>query len=922
MRNRILTAIANYVVHKPWWSMLWISVITIVAAGMAGQLETHTSITSMMPESDPAVQEYTTIMEEYDGASSFFVVAEGEEQALKQFAEDVVPQIESLEQWVKDVVYKIPKDFLAEHSMMLMKSSDLENSHTLFEDPNLAGFLTNLNDSFEKEYIQSDEKISSVEQEQGAVRFLDGIETWTAEFDRVLQGDVANAGATASEAILFGENYLQSWDRQMILLQVLPTFNVYDIDADIASTNAVDEIIEATAAKYGVDAGLTGTVPLQRDEMEAMQSDSFLITLLALVGILILFMLAFRMVISPILAILTLVIGILWAMGLAWLLVGQLNLVTAMMGVILLGLGIDFSIHIISVYTEMRAQGEDILTSMVTTFRKSGGGITTGALTTATAFLALLVAEMDGMKEFGWVLAVGIIMTMIAALTVLPTFLVLRERIKARFGSRNKVKPVRDISYGFLGSTAQWLAQHWGFSLVAATILIGIFAWRGTKLEWDYNFLNLEPKGLESVELIDKLLESYDMDIEPAMITAKSLEETRILTEKARDMSIAGSVQSITDLLPPADEQEQRKAQISAIRSTMANAALKSDLTTRDMEALKDEVARLEANIMEIQSMAILGGQDKVYLKSALLVGTVPEEDDPTIVKLHEKLQPLMSDITRGALTAMYEQLEDVGSTRRQELRQFQADFGRSYQAGVLGMANTETIALEDLPPEFSMQYVGKSGESFLVYIYPRENVWEIQFLQRFHREMLELSPRVTGMPSMVYSYLESIKKDGKLAMQLAIVIIFLLLLADFRSVKKALLAVVPLVIGVLFMVGTMELAGLMLTFMNIMAIPMIIGIGVDDGVHIVHRYNVEGNGSHHTVFSSTGRAVLLTSLTTMLGFGSLYFATMRSLGSLGTALFIGVGACFVASILVIPPLAGLARHLNGKGRRIPQTSR
>jgi len=506
-------------------------------------------------------------------------------------------------------------------------------------------------------------------------------------------------------------------------------------------------------------------------------------------------------------------------------------------------------------------------------------------------------------------------MTMIAALTVLPTFLVLRERIKARFKSSDKVKPVRDIRYGFLGSTAQWLAHHWGFSLAAAAIIVGVFAYRGSNLEWDYNMLNLEPKGLESIELIDRLLESYDMDVEPAMVTAKSLEEARILTERARAMSIAVSVQSITDLLPPTEEQEQRRSLISEIQRTMAGTVLKSDLSTRDIDALKEEVARLEANIMEIQSMAILGGQDKVYLKSALLVGTVPEEDDPTITKLHEKLISLMPDITSGMLTGMYDQLIEVGSMRIQELNQFQTDFGRSYQAGVLDMANTEMIALEDLPPEFSTQYVGKSGESFLVYLYPRQNVWELQFLQRFHKEMLELSPHATGMPSMIYSFIESIKKDGKLAIQLAIVVIFLLLLLDFRSVKKAFLAVVPLVIGVLLMVGTMELVGLMITFMNIMAIPMIIGIGVDDGVHIVHRYQVEGTGSHYTVFSSTGRAVLLTSLTTMLGFGSLYFATMRSLGSLGTALFIGVGACFVASVLIIPPLSGFVGYLNSKSR-------
>ena len=107
-------------------------------------------------------------------------------------------------------------------------------------------------------------------------------------------------------------------------------------------------------------------------------------------------------------------------------------------------------------------------------------------------------------------------------------------------------------------------------------------------------------------------------------------------------------------------------------------------------------------------------------------------------------------------------------------------------------------------------------------------------------------------------------------------------------------------------MLGVMELSGLQLTMMNAMAVPLIIGIGIDDGVHIIHRYQIEGNKGHKTVFASTGRAVLLTSLTTMLGFGSLTFATYRGLGSMGISLFIGVGTCFLATILVIPAIMGI----------------
>ncbi|UCH63551.1 MAG: MMPL family transporter [Fidelibacterota bacterium] len=913
MRNRILTAIAESVVKRPWWSLLWIFIVTAICAVMASQLETFTSITSLMPEKDPAVMEYMTIMEEFDGASSFFVVAEGDEAALEQFVEEVVPEIKTLDQWVKDVVYRTPRDFMAEHGLMLMKSGDLENSRTLFEDPNLTGFLTNLNDSFEKEYIQSEDKISSLEQEQGAVRFLDGIQTWVEELGEVLEGDVKGAGSAAADAILYGSEYLQSWDGRTIILQLLPTFNVIDIDADVASTDAVEEIVERVADKHGVRVGLTGSVPIQRDEMVAVKSDSFTITLLALVGILIIFMLAFRMVISPVLAILTLVVGILWALGITWLLAGRLTLLTTMMGVILLGIGIDFSIHIISVYTEMRARGENVLNSLIATFRKSGAGITTGATTTAIAFLTLLVADIDGMREFGWALAIGILMTMLAALTVLPTMLVLRERIRVRFRRKAGAKPAHDVSYGFLGAFANWLARRWGFSLIAVAAVMVFFGYRATKLEWDYNMLNLEPKGLESIELIDRLLEAYDMDIEPAMIAATSLEEARTLTDAARDRTIAGTVESITDLLPPPEEQERRRALVEEVHTVMVNTPVKSSFTDSDLRKLREEIDRLEANVMEIQSMAVLGGQDKVYLKSALLVGTLPGEDDPTISALHEQLRPLMPNISSGTLSELREQLESINNPVTDHLRRFHSDFAASFRAGVLQMANTEAITLEDLPPEIRKQYVGKSGDTYLVYIYPKQNVWELQFLRRFSDEMAEISPRATGMPSLIYSFIEAIKKDGQLAIQIALVVIFLVLLLDFRNVKRALLAIVPLIFGVVLMAGTMHLTGLMLTFMNIMAIPMIIGIGIDDGVHIVHRYQLEGNWAHRTVFSSTGRAVLLTSLTTMLGFGSLYFATMRSLGSLGTALFIGVGTCFVASVLVIPVLAGLAGRLNGR---------
>jgi len=173
---------------------------------------------------------------------------------------------------------------------------------------------------------------------------------------------------------------------------------------------------------------------------------------------------------------------------------------------------------------------------------------------------------------------------------------------------------------------------------------------------------------------------------------------------------------------------------------------------------------------------------------------------------------------------------------------------------------------------------------------------------------LASVDPRATGLPPIFNTLMDEIGEDGARATKLAIFVIFIVLLIDFRSIKKVILAMIPLVVGVVLMVGVMEITGLQITLLNIMAIPMIIGIGIDDGVHIVHRYQIEGRNAHKPVFASTGRAILLTSITTMLGFGSLWFATYRGLGSMGIALFIGVGTCFFATVIVIPVLIGMFR--------------
>ena len=907
MRDRILQKLATFIAEKPWWTALTLLIITIILGGMASQLELTTSFTNLLPKDNPMVDEFNMIVDEYDGASSMLIMAEGEPDKLEIFADAVVPQIESLTEWVSRIDYKAPKDFLANHGLMLMKSKDLKNNMELFQSPNLDEFLINLNNSLEKEYIQSEDKITGQEQEQGAIRFLGSVETWLAEFEKSLSGNSTGAGEKAAEAILYGDEYFKSWNNQMMILQILPTFTMFDIEKSVASVDSIEKIVHAVGDEFGVRAGLTGTLPLARDEMVSVQNDSMTITMIALLGILILFIVAFRMLVSPILAIITLIIGVLWALGVAWPLVGSLNLMTSMMSVVLIGLGIDFSVHIISSFTEMRHKGDDVVTSLKATFSKSGPGIITGGLTTASAFLTLLVARTEGLKEFGLTLGVGILMTMLAAMLILPNLLVIRERINNRFRKKTKVDKNRDISYQKLGGFADWLSRNWKIAMLAIVVMVALFGYRGSKIKMDYNYLNMEPVGLESVELQDKMIEAFDISSDYALITAETLEEAQKITEAAKDMNTAGMVQSIIDFLPPQEEQTNRAGLVSTIKQEMQKSFVKKS-SQLNYDVLVNEFYRLEENIIEIQDLAYIGGQDKVYLKSALLVGALPDEDDESLKELNSQLSEVMNDNTLGSLSNIVGNIENVVNVSKNNIGAFHSEFADKYKSGVIKMANPIPINIEDIPEGIKSQYVGKSGDSYLVSIFPKQNVWEIDYLKRFSNELADIDPRATGLPPIFNTLMDEIGTDGKRATILAVIVIFIVLLIDFRSFSKALLAMTPLIIGVVWMIGVMEMSGLMITLLNIMAIPMIIGIGIDDGVHIVHRYQIEGKDSHKKVYASTGRAILLTSITTMLGFGSLWFATYRGLGSMGIALFIGVGTCFLATVFLIPTLIGMLK--------------
>tara|TARA_B110001454_G_scaffold139769_1_gene129815 strand:- start:2739 stop:5015 length:2277 start_codon:yes stop_codon:yes gene_type:complete len=754
----------------------------------------------------------------------------------------------------------------------------------MFYDPNLVPFLHNLNNSFEGEYQRNDEALQSRRDELAAVRFLDGLEMFVDIQSAVMQGEsIEGVGQKAVDAITFGETYMLSPNKDMILILIEPTFNMMIEPAELQeSVDGIEKIIKEASTQYGVTAGLTGSIVLGRDEYKAFTSDSWTVSILALIGIFILFVISFRMWVSPLLAILTVIMGVTWAMGFSSFLVEYLSMMTAMMSVILIGLGIDFSVHIISGYTEKRNQGLDVQIAMQETLLRFGPGIITGGITTGLAFLTLMISETVGMQELGIMAGMGIIFTMLATIIILPTMLVIRERVLKNF---NKSLQSKDVSYPFLGRIAIFTAKNRWFMGIIFLLLTGFLFNRALNMSVDYNYLNMEPVGLESIKLQEELIEAFDLSSDFVMFTTDNLDDARELTRRAREMETTGWVESISDYLPDSDGLEEQYRFLQDLRRNLESREIRKQMSSHDVKMYHKELERLEANIIELQDLAFLGGQDKVYDKAIKLVGEAGDS------------------VARGNITQFINAL-DTGLTKI-ELTYFQQQFSTAFKSTIIEMANTEPLTLDNLPSEIKNRFTGKSGNIFIINVYPEKNIWEdSRFLYRFTDEATELSEKATGLPPIFVELMDIMSKDGKKATYFAIIAVFFVLLIDFRSLKYALVGMVPLIFGAIWMTGLMEILGLKFTMMNILAVPLIIGIGIDDGVHILHRWKMEKNLD--IVYRSTGKAILLTSLTTMLGFGSLWFATYRGLGSMGIALFIGVGTCFLATLFIIPAILGL----------------
>ncbi|MEM7229061.1 MAG: MMPL family transporter [Planctomycetota bacterium] len=648
--------------------------------------------------------------------------------------------------------------------------------------------------------------------------------------------------------------FLTSSSGDLYFIRVDATSDYSTLESLAGPLASMRSIIEVQRSSFpSVEIGLTGKPVLQDDELRASTRDMTRASVLAIVLVTILFMVMFKGIVRPLWAVGALLLGMAWTIGVTTVVVGHLNLLSMVFTLVLVGVGIDFGVHSISRYAEFRTQ-HDRARAIRRAMLTAGRGNITGAATSAMAFFGTMLGDFRGLRELGLIAGIGLLLCLLAMLTILPAGLAVHDQ-RTSVASRDR---------SIIGRTRVPKRRTQIIALCAMALLTLALIPSLRRLHFETNLLKLQPTGLESVEWQQRMIDDDANSIWFGAIIADDLEALDRIVADASTMSSVSEVRSVQRFAP------RSGADASGVLNVLLTMP---EVQSDDAQWPTDETW-----------MGVLEGLDRAA-----------EMDLPGQDTMASSLESLRQGITfarsapeRGRTPAM------ITEALRDEL-----DRARLILDGSMRSWR------DALPAIARSLYVSDDGR-LLAMVHPRGDIWDVEQLEHFVADLEAIDADATGVPMTHLASLHDMRAAFSRAILFAAAFVVLFIGLDFRSIRYTLLSLIPTALGMVWLLEAMSLLGVSFNLANFFAIPILIGIGVDNGVHVVHRRR-EGGGRSE-VLGSTGRAILTTSLTTTLGFGTLLLASHRGLQSLGAVLVIGSLATMCGAVLVLPMLLGTFR--------------
>jgi len=695
----------------------------------------------------------------------------------------------------------------------------------------------------------------------------------------------AEAGPLFAQRGVDDRGYLTTSDGTGYLIALYPELTSDEGSALEPLVRRLRDIRDGVMANApaGVTAEVSGMPAFIVDEMHVVQDGLQSSTIVATLGIVGLCWLLFRSIFQTIVANLPLLPGVLITLMVISFTYGRLTLITSSFVAVLLGLGIDFAVHVVSRYNEFVRAGVERDAAIRQSLINTGPGILSGALITACGFLAGVTTEFTAYGELGVVTAIGLVVVVIATFTLLPALLTRGRKIGASVageppGFRLLPDVVRRLRWPLAVGGI-------GAGVVGVTMVSGI--------AFNPRYFDFLPQRVESSAPLERL--EYDAIASPvfANLSAPSIEDARAMALRLRSLDTVAGVQTPSDLVPALDETA-----LASLRGGFAGIERDPDF------------AALAARRPDPKALGTA-------------IGRVIDALDEVRFAMAQTGMPTDSAVAaKTAFDALRKRVASLDTQGQARLVGLDAEVAQVLGPAWLtarGVAERGEVLPTDLPPLFAKRFVAKDGSGVALYAVPSGQFWEEDVAEAFAKDIREVDPEASGLALSHVAHGLMIVAGFERAAVIAAIAIFVILLLDFRSFRDSALALLPTAVGWGWMILGMRAFGLQFDVANIVTLPLVLGVGIAYGVHLMHRVR-EGDpkpGSStpqslptiDDAIRGTGGAIAVAALTTVAGFAALIVPDYGGMQSLGAVMVIGIVTCLLTTIIVLPAVLLLVKR-------------
>jgi len=865
--------------------------LLLAVAGATYTVRTLTFGTSgrdLLPRDAGYIVRYNQYAQEFGELEDIVIVIEARTfEAAKAYAARLVHELRNSPIKFPRVTYRVdPQRFEGRHLLYLPTEQLKEVRDRIFDyqefmesfagDPSLARLVEGANAAMASAFVSN---LFDLGLEKGGgenTKFLQVVlEQIGDRLDRPMPyrspwGTLFSLGERPPEA-----GYFLSEDKSLLFALVETPKS--DKGSFMGNRRAI-EVIRGVIADLkpdfpNVQAGVTGGPTLSNDEMVAAFEDSSVATVLAFALTLLVMLLAFWRVGKPLLMLGVLAVTLCWSMGIITLTVGHLTIFSVMFISIVIGIGIDYGIYFLFRYEEEIFLGRNLKEALQLTAARTGPGMLIGALTAGVTFYVLMLTDFRGIQELGFIAGTAILMAWLGMMTLFPALLAIvdshhaarpRNQAPRAHALERMHVPVLDRITGY-PKTVLIVA---GLGTLASLVAI---PW----ITFDYNLLNLQAKGTESVVWEKRILAATGRSGFNGLASAKTLEELRRKQEAFEKLPSVSDVDSVLRVIP--DNQAEKIAIVKTFEPIVSPVRVGRSSPV-DIDRLLRALGELERRL---DIFATEGG-DKLPADLKDLRAKTKA--------LIKKLRTADREVAEPALTHLQSQL----------YRDFTSKF-----FDLQRNLNPRPVGLADVPEELQRKFIGSRGD-FLIQIHPRVDIWEREGARTFVQELRSVDPNVTGAPIITYEaigYMERAYYQGTLYAFVAVGVLSFLMI---RRVRETLLALLPLVLALLWTIGLMRVFGIQFNMANVWGLPLIIGAASEFGLNVMLRYLEGRDHGGPLVARSTVMGVALSGVSTMVGFGSLLIARHQGIYSLGLLLTLGSGCGLLAALVVLPVILRL----------------